>query len=126
MLPPNGKAIRVLVADDERTIANTLARILNTSGFEARAVYSGEKAVEAARVLPPDILITDMVMHGITGLEAAISIRALAPECRIILFSGQASTADLAERAEAMGQRFEILAKPIHPQTLLDHLGAAV
>lgn len=126
MLPPNGKAIRVLVADDERTIANTLARILNASGFEARAVYSGEKAVEAARVLQPDILITDMVMTGITGLEAAISILALAPDCRIILFSGQASTADLEERAEATGHRIEILAKPIHPQTLLDHLGAAV
>ena len=121
-MPENHKSIRVLVADDERTIANTLARILNASGFEAKAVYSGEKAVEAAKTLNPDILITDVVMPGITGIEAAISIQALVPACRIILFSGQASTADLLARAQAKGHRFEILAKPIHPQALLRHL----
>jgi CheY-like chemotaxis protein len=121
----NGKA-RILVADDETTIANTLARILNASGFEAEAVYSGENAVEAARALPPDILITDVVMPGINGIEAAIHIRSFAPSCRIILFSGQASTADLLERAEAKGHHFEILTKPVHPQVLLDHLAAIV
>ncbi len=121
----NGKA-RILVADDETTIANTLARILNASGFEAEAVYSGENAVEAARALPPDILITDVVMPGINGIDAAINIRSFAPNCRIILFSGQASTADLLERAEAKGHHFEILTKPVHPQVLLDHLAAAV
>ncbi len=121
----NGKA-RILVADDETTIANTLARILNASGFEAEAVYSGENAVEAAKALPPDILITDVVMPGINGIEAAIHIRSFAPSCRIILFSGQASTADLLERAEAKGHHFEILTKPVHPQVLLDHLAAIV
>jgi CheY-like chemotaxis protein len=125
-MPESGKAIRVLVADDERTIANTLARILNTSGFEARAVYSGENAVEVARDLQPDVVITDVVMGGITGIEAAIIIAAILPACRIILFSGQASTADLLESAEANGHRFEILTKPVHPQVLLDHLAAAV
>ncbi len=122
----NGKAIRVLVADDERMIANTLTRILNSSGFEAKAVYSGEKAVEAAEDLKPDVLITDVVMTGMNGIEAAIRIQALLPACRIILFSGQASTADLLDRAEAKGHRFEILTKPVHPQVLLDQLAATV
>lgn len=122
----NGKPTRILVADDERTIANTLARILNASGFQARAVYSGEKAVEAARDLQPDIVITDVVMPGLNGIEAAIHIRAILPGCRIILFSGQASTGDLIERAEAKGHHFEILTKPVHPQVLLDHLATAV
>ncbi len=121
-----GKALRVLVADDERMIANTLARILNASGFEANAVYSGENAVEAAKALPPDVLITDVAMPGINGIDAAINIQSFAPNCRIILFSGQASTADLLERAEAKGHHFEILTKPVHPQVLLDHLAAAV
>jgi CheY-like chemotaxis protein len=125
-MPEIGRAIRVLVADDERTIANTLAHILNVSGFEAKAVYSGENAVEAARDLKPDVLITDVVMGGMTGIEAAINITAILPSCRIILFSGQASTGDLLERAQAQGYRFEILTKPVHPQVLLDHLAATV
>ena len=121
-MPQNGKAIRVLVADDERMIANTLACILSSSGFEAKAVYSGETAIEAARDIKPDVLITDVIMGGMTGIEAAIHIIALLPECRVILFSGQASTADLLERASAKGHRFEILTKPVHPQVLLEHL----
>lgn len=125
-MPPNDKATRILVADDERTIANTLARILNASGFQAKAVYSGETAVEVAKDLLPDVLITDVVMPGIDGIEAAIHIQAIVPRCRIILFSGQASTADLLERAEAKGHHFEILTKPVHPQVLLDHLAATV
>lgn len=123
---PNGKSPYVLVADDERTIASTLVQILIASGFDARAVYSGENAVESAKALAPDVLITDVVMPGINGIEAAINIQSFAPGCRIILFSGQASTADLLERAEAKGYRFEILTKPVHPQVLLDQLGAAV
>ncbi len=122
----NGKSIRVLVADDERMIANTLARILSSSGFEAKAVYSGENAIEAARDLKPDVLITDVIMGGMTGIEAAIHIIALLPNCRIILFSGQASTADLVESTSGKGHRFEILTKPIHPRVLLDHLSAPV
>jgi CheY-like chemotaxis protein len=122
----NGKGIRVLIADDERVIANTLARILSASGFEAKAVYSGENAVEVAKELHPDVLITDVVMSGITGIEAAIDILDVVPKCRIILFSGQASTADLLESAEAKGHHFEILTKPVHPQVLLDHLAATV
>jgi hypothetical protein len=47
------------------------------------------------------------------------------PACRVILFSGQASTADLLDRAKAQGYRFEMLAKPIHPRDLLRMLTPA-
>ena len=113
---------RVLILDDEQVIANTLALILNRSGFEARAVYNGEAAIQAARALSPDFLISDVIMEGMTGIEAAISISKIAPDCRIILFSGQAATADLLERAEASGYRFELLIKPVHPRALIDRL----
>jgi len=55
---------RVLVADDEQVIANTLAIILNQAGFEARAVFSGEKAVESLESFQPDMLISDVIMTG--------------------------------------------------------------
>ena len=113
---------KVLVADDERVIADTLAIILNQSGFDATAVYSGEKAVETARTLSPDMLISDVIMTDLNGIDAAIRIRTMLPTCKILLFSGQASTADLLDRARAQGHEFEILAKPVHPQDLLARL----
>jgi len=113
---------KVLVADDERVIADTLAIILNQSGFEATAVYTGEKAVEMARTLKPDMLISDVIMTDLNGIDAAIRIRELLPSCKILLFSGQAATADLLEKAHAQGYDFEILAKPVHPQDLLNKL----
>jgi CheY-like chemotaxis protein len=113
---------RVLVADDEQVIANTLAIILNQVGFEARAVYSGEKAVESLDTFQPDMLISDVIMTGMTGIEAAIATRKKRPSCKILLFSGQAATADLLEKARAEGHEFEILAKPVHPTDLLAKL----
>ena len=113
---------RVLILDDEQIIANTLALILNRSGFDARAVYSGEAAIEAARELSPDVLISDVIMQGMTGIEAAIRISEIVPHCHVILFSGQATTSDLLERAQASGHHFELLVKPVHPRALLDRL----
>ena len=113
---------KVLVADDEQVIANTLAIILNQAGFEARAVYSGEKAIESLDTFAPDMLISDVIMTGMTGIEAAIQTRQKCPNCKILLFSGQAATADLLDRARVQGHEFEILAKPVHPQDLLARL----
>ena len=115
---------KVLVVDDERVIADTLAMILNQSGFDARATYSGEKAVELASSFVPDMLITDVIMADLNGIDAAIKIRALLPNVKVLLFSGQAATADLLEKARAHGHEFEILAKPVHPQDLLNKLQA--
>jgi DNA-binding NtrC family response regulator len=118
----NQDARRVLVLDDEQVIANTLALILNRSGFEARAVYTAEAAIQTARELSPDVLISDVIMDGVTGIDAAIRISEMVPHCRVILFSGQAATADLLERAKASGHRFELLIKPVHPRALLERL----
>ncbi len=113
---------KVLVADDEQVIANTLAIILNQAGFDARAVYSGEDAIAALDSFRPDMLITDVIMSGMNGIEAGIAARAKLPHCKVLLFSGQAATADLLEKARHEGHEFEILAKPIHPTDLLAKL----
>jgi CheY-like chemotaxis protein len=120
----NSARPKVLVADDERVIADTLAMILNQSGFEARAVYSGEKALEMAATFAPDMLISDVIMSDLNGIDAAIQIRDVLPSIKILLFSGQAATADLLEKARSHGYEFEILAKPVHPQDLLNKLRA--
>jgi CheY-like chemotaxis protein len=110
---------KVLVVDDEHVIADTLAIILNKAGFDASAVYSGTGAVERARAVRPDLIISDVFMPEMNGIEAAINIRGFLPSCKILLFSGQAATADLLENARAQGHDFEILAKPVHPQELI-------
>jgi DNA-binding response OmpR family regulator len=113
---------RVIVVDDEQVIANTLAIILNQAGFEARAVFSGEQAIELLESFEPEMLIADVVMPGMTGIEAAIAIRNKLPKCNILLFSGQAATTELLEQARTQGHEFEILAKPVHPADLLARL----
>src|ERR1700752_2035411 len=109
----------VLVVDDESVIADTLAEILSRSGYKGIAVYDGDSALETALLTPPEMLITDVVLPGITGIELAIKMRRIFPECKIILFSGQASTADLLASARADGHHFTLLNKPLHPQDLL-------
>ena len=113
---------KVLVVDDERVIADTLATILNKAGYDASAVYSGAAAVEKAKSIKPSLVITDVMMPDMNGIDAAIQIRSALPSCKILLFSGQSSTADLLEKARQQGHEFEILAKPIHPQDLLAKL----
>ncbi|HVT99938.1 MAG TPA: response regulator [Acidobacteriaceae bacterium] len=116
---------RVLIADDERIIADTLGMILNQNGFEAATVYNGVKAVETARVFNPNIFLADVVMPGMSGIEAAIQICGMMPGCRVVLLSGQAATADLLRDARVRGHEFEILLKPVHPEQLLDRLRVA-
>ena len=111
--------LRVLVVDDENTIADTLVEILNGEGFEATAASTGDSALASAEEFAPDVVISDVVMPGLNGVELGIKIREILPKCRIILFSGQTATSDLLRDARKRGHEFEIVAKPVKPQTLL-------
>lgn len=113
---------RIIVADDERVIADTLAIILNHDGFDARAVYSGEEALQVAAGFDPHMLISDVVMGELNGVETAIMMRTLVPSIKVLLFSGHSNAADLLKKANALGFNFDILAKPVHPKDLLSRL----
>lgn len=113
---------RIIVADDERVIADTLAIILNHDGFDARAVYSGEEALQVAATFAPHMLISDVIMGELNGVETAIMMRTLVPNVKVLLFSGHSNSAELLKKANALGFEFEILAKPVHPKDLLSRL----
>jgi DNA-binding NtrC family response regulator len=110
------------VVDDERTIATTLALILNQSGFEAVAFTQPFEALRAAESRCPHFLITDVSMPLLNGIELGIQFKAIYPNCRVLLFSGALSTAPLLGSAQQKGFEFTILAKPVHPAELLETL----
>lgn len=109
----------VYVVDDETVIASTLAAILKASGFEAKAFFNPLQALAAAEADRPDILISDVAMPEMSGIELGIQFKATYPNCRILLFSGQASTSDQLEKARSEGHDFQLLTKPVHPTDLL-------
>ncbi len=114
--------LKVLVVDDERIIADSLMMILGKSGFDTRAAYSGEMAIEMARNFHPDLLITDVIMPGITGIEAAIQVREMLPACKVLLFSGQLAAQGLLKLARERNHDFELISKPVHPDELIAKL----
>ena len=113
---------RILVVDDEPLIADTIVQILNRNGFIAQAAYGGREAIDTARRINPELILSDVLMPHIDGVEAAIAIQKFLPETRIVLFSGQAATVEILARARKRGYHFELLAKPLHPTQLIKHL----
>ncbi len=113
------RKVRIVVIDDESLIAETVVEILREEGFDAVAVPSGVSAIELAQKWRPEIVLSDVIMPGLNGIETGIKIREIVPSCKVILFSGQAATVDLLEQARQQGHGFEILAKPIRPERLI-------
>jgi CheY-like chemotaxis protein len=119
--PQPGQA-RILVVDDQRLIADTLAEILGGSGFYAMAAYDGWQALDMAARFQPDWLLSDVLMPRMNGVELAITIRQKYPATQVLLFSGQAGISEILEDGQRRGYRFELIAKPIHPLRLIERL----
>lgn len=126
VMSPERNLTRVFVVDDEEVIATTLGMILRQRGFDAHSFKLPLEALHAARTMAPDLLISDVVMPLLSGIELAIRIREHCPNCKVLLSSGQAATANLLEAARAGGLDFEVLAKPVHPTDLLNRIRAVL
>jgi CheY-like chemotaxis protein len=110
---------KILVVDDERAIASTLAVILQHRGYVTATAYSGEQAVQMAFSFQPDCIVSDITMGAMNGVEAAIEILDALPQCKVLFISGNAGYGDLLGKARAKGFDFEVLAKPVPPLELL-------
>ena len=112
----------VFVVDDEQVISQSLAIILRREGYDASYFTNPLEALEQMKTTPPDLLISDVMMPEISGIELAIRVAERYPDCKILLFSGQAATTDLMNDARAQGYSFQLLPKPLHPRQLLEEI----
>lgn len=114
------KKVRVLVVDDDCMVAETSARILDIFGYECFATYNSADALASAESFTPDVVLSDVMMPDMNGIELCMEIKRLLPRTRVLLFSGQVSLAHtLMEDANKKGYDFELLAKPVHPEELV-------
>ena len=116
--------VRILVVDDEKGIVETLTAILQMKGYQVDSALDGVDGYEKARLLRPELVISDISMPKMNGIEMAIKITAELPGIRILLFSGQAVTLELLQQARARGYNFECLMKPFHPLDLIQKIEA--
>ena len=110
---------RILVVDDERTIALTLSAILQKQGYAVATAFSGEEAVARAAEFFPDLLVYDVCLGAMNGVEAATWITVMLPECGVLFLSGQASMADVMNAAPER-LVYSFASKPLHPLDLLN------
>ncbi len=99
-------AKRIFVVDDEKWIADTLVVILGKYSYEASAFYNAQSALDQMKVCCPELVISDVVMPGMSGVEMAVIIRVRHPECKILLLSGQAAYGRYARRGSSARIQF--------------------
>jgi DNA-binding NtrC family response regulator len=115
---------RILVVDDDRQMVTTLCDILGLHGWETSRGHDGSAATEMVVAQELDLVLMDVVMPTMNGVEALRAIKKRRPETRVILMTAYAAGALLAE-AEREGV-FRILAKPVQLPNLLSVLDEAV
>ena len=116
---------RILVADWEHVNALTLSAIMERMGYEVATAFSGEEAVQVAACFAPDLLVTEVRMGKISGVEAATQIKAMLPSCKILFLSGDATISDISRSAPA-SLVYSFTTKPVHPQDLLNSIAYMV
>ena len=104
----------ILVVHDEALVADCMALLLARSGFKAHTAYDGRSALELAFQLRPALLVSDIGIRGIDGIQLAMAIVNTIRDCKVLLFSDHITQEQVA-RARAEGYDFPWIAKPVHP-----------
>jgi DNA-binding NtrC family response regulator len=101
---------RLLVVDDENIVGKRLKQVFSKIGFEVETYTAAAPAMAAMAEKPFDIVVTDLKMEGMDGMEVLKRVREMSPRTQVIIITGYASPAT-AELAQQQGV-FEFLAKP--------------
>lgn len=110
------KEIKVLVIDDEVAFANTLAQRLSMRDMEVFTAYDGKAALSKLREKTADVIILDLKMPGMNGMDVLQEIKASYPDIQVIMLTGHGTDRD-ADEARRLGG-FDFLNKPAD----IDHL----
>jgi len=111
---------RLLIVDDDKQMVRTLVDVMRLHGWEADGTHSGETAVDAVRERDYAVVLMDVRMTGINGLEAFKAMKAVRPGVRVILMTAYTASEILAE-AEREGA-LRILSKPVALEGLIEVL----
>jgi PAS domain S-box-containing protein len=117
--------MRVLVVDDQRDIADSIAMLVEHAGHDSVALYDGAAALEAARQTRPDVMFVDVGMPGMTGYELATRVRQ-DPSLSGVLLIALTGYGRAEDRARALASGFDVhLTKPLTETRLRDVLAGA-
>jgi CheY-like chemotaxis protein len=118
---------RILVTDDDRDVRQALVRMLTGAGHDVVQAEDGGAALAAYRAHRPDVVITDMYMPAVDGVEVVARLMDGFPDARLIVMSGggQVGKEDVLDLARRLGAR-RTLAKPVERQELLDAVNAVL
>ncbi|MDQ7831459.1 MAG: response regulator [Desulfovibrionaceae bacterium] len=111
------KKIKLLLVDDEENFVNTLAERMKMRDVPSRVVFSGEEALEAVKVEAPDVMVLDLRMPGIDGMDVLRKVRKAHPHVQVIILTGHGTDLD-EEEAKKLGA-FHYHKKPIDIDELL-------
>jgi two-component system response regulator HydG len=114
---------RILIVDDEEQMVRTLGDIVRLHGWEADGAYSGEAAVEAVRETEYAVVLMDVRMTGINGVEAFKAMKQVRPHIRVILMTAYTAT-EILDEAEREGA-LRVLSKPVALDGLIETLKQA-
>ena len=115
--------VRVLVVDDERDFTDLLSERLRTRGMEVRTAYNGQEALGVARTFAPEVVVLDITMPGMSGLETMEALRSEKPAPEVILLT--ADTTLVTAVAGMKGGARDYLTKPTDIDTLVSAIGEA-
>ena len=110
---------KILIIDDEQVFADTLAQIFRGEGYDCRAVYSAEQALETIASWEPALTVVDVMLPGMNGIDLAIKLKDAYPSVAVMMISGQLATGGLVDDAAQKGHSFSILPKPFPVPDLL-------
>jgi two-component system OmpR family response regulator len=111
---------RVLVVDDEESLAEVLASVLRRDGWAARTAYTGEDAVREARVFQPDVVVLDMMLPDLDGLEVLAKVRTLDPDVAVLFLTARESVEERIAGITAGGDDY--VTKPFSLEEVLARL----
>jgi DNA-binding NtrC family response regulator len=114
-----GGSQTVLVVDDEQSLAEMIAAILRKSGYVSHIAHSAEEALRLLDTITPHVLVSDVTMPGMDGVQLGIQLRKRCPECKVLLCSGATTSENALEERRKQGYDFKFLKKPFHAADLL-------